>query len=89
MSSTPTLDLKIEFGGGTELLFGNKRSHRITIPTIAPATASNSKPERPADVSFLIQWLKDNLIKERSELFVDANGQGVCVRSFRVEEERY
>ena len=90
MSSTSTLDLRIEFGGGTELLFGNIRSHKIAIPATAPATASNSsKPERPADVTFLIQWLKDNLLKERSELFVDPNGQGVCVRSFPVEGERY
>ncbi len=89
MSSTSTLDLTIEFGGGTELLFGNVRSHKITIPATAPATANSSKPERPADVTFLIQWLKDNLLKERSELFVDPTGEGVCVRSFRVEEERY
>ena len=90
MSSTSTLDLKIEFGGGTELLFGNVRSHKITIPATAPATAiassSSSQPERPADVTFLIQWLKDNLLKERSELFVDPNGQGVCVCSFPVRE---
>ena len=89
MSSTPTLNLNIEFGGGVELLFGNIRSHKITIPALAPATASGSKPERPSDVTFLIQWLKDNLLKERSELFVDANGEGVCVWSFYTEEERY
>jgi len=89
MSSVSTLNLKIEFGGGVELLFGNKRSHKITIPATAPATASSSKPERSADVTFLIQWLKENLLKERSELFVDANGEGVCVRSFCVKEERY
>jgi ubiquitin related modifier 1 len=86
MSSSSTLNLKIEFGGGTELLFGNVRSHKITIPATAPPTApttpGSSKPERPADVTFLIQWLKDNLLKERSELFVDANGKGVCVRHF-------
>lgn len=89
MSSTSPLNLKIEFGGGTELLFGNKRSHKIEIPATAPATASSSKPERPADVTFLIQWLKDNLLKERSELFIDANGEGVCVQSFCMEEGRY
>jgi ubiquitin related modifier 1 len=89
MSSTSTLNLKIEFGGGLELLFGNVRSYKITIPVTAPATASGSKPERPADVTFLIQWLKDNLLKERSELFVDTNGEDVCVRSFCVQEERY
>ena len=89
MSSTETINLKIEFGGGLELLFGNVRSHKITLPATAPVTASGSKPERPADVTFLIQWLKDNLLKERSELFVDASGEGVCVRSFCMEEGRY
>jgi ubiquitin related modifier 1 len=89
MSSTLPLNLKIEFGGGLELLFGNVRSHKITIPALAPAIASSSKPERPADVTFLIQWLKDYLLKERGELFVDSNGEGVCVRSFCVEGERY
>ena len=82
MSSMSTLNLKIEFGGGIELLFGKIRSHKITIPVIAPATASGSKTERPADVTFLIQWLRDNLLKERSELFVDGNGEGVYVRYF-------
>ena len=65
-----------------ELLFGNVRSHKISIPKSAPATASGSKAERPADVTSLIQWLRDNLLKERSELFVDSNGEGVYVRLF-------
>ena len=72
-----------------ELIFGNVRSHKISIPMIAPATASGSKTERPADVTFLIQWLRSNLLKERSELFVDANGEGVYVRPFCAEERRY
>jgi len=82
MSSPSTLDLKIEFGGGVELLFGNVRSHKVTVPATAPATASSSKSERTADVTFLIQWLKDNLLKERSELFVDGTGEGVYVQAF-------
>jgi ubiquitin related modifier 1 len=63
------IDLKIQFGGGMELLFGNVRSHEVSVPSQAPA--AGPKPERPADVTFLIQWMKDNMLKEREELFVD------------------
>ena len=63
------INLKIEFGGGMELLFGNVRSHQVSVPSQAPAVGSG--PERPADLTFLIQWMKENMLKEREELFVD------------------
>ncbi|KAG8809424.1 hypothetical protein FRC17_003451 [Serendipita sp. 399] len=72
MSSEETINLKIQFGGGAELLFGNIRSHNVSVPSVASATPSGSKQsERPADITFLIQWMKDNMLKEREELFVD------------------
>ncbi|THH27219.1 hypothetical protein EUX98_g6969 [Antrodiella citrinella] len=57
------ISLKIEFGGGMELLFSNERSHNIKIP----ATVDG----KPANLSSLIFWLKDNLLKEREELFIE------------------
>ncbi|KAI0356944.1 ubiquitin-like modifier 1 [Trametes cingulata] len=71
-----TIFLKIEFGGGLELLFSNQRSHRVTIPALVPASSGETSneeeaPKKPADLSYLISWLKDNLLKERAELFVE------------------
>ena len=70
------LNLKIEFGGGLELLFSNQRSHRITIPAKVPASsnprdADKGLEEKPADVTYLMYWLRDNLLKEREELFIE------------------
>ncbi|TFY76237.1 hypothetical protein EWM64_g7772, partial [Hericium alpestre] len=85
-SKPSTINLKIEFGGGLELLFNNQRSHRIALPSVAPSTSfaspsSPPAPTRPADITFLISWLKNNLLMERAELFVDDDGVGVCVLS--------
>lgn len=67
--STPTIALKIEFGGGLELLFANKRSHNINIPTSVPT--DNKTDTKPADIAYLIHYLKDRLLKEREELFME------------------
>ncbi|KAI0325494.1 ubiquitin-related modifier 1 [Cubamyces sp. BRFM 1775] len=82
-----TISLKIEFGGGLELLFSNQRSHRVTIPALVPAASSSStsssstaqtaqdeagaEKKKPADLAYLIFWLRDNLLKEREELFIE------------------
>ncbi|KAG8896040.1 Ubiquitin- modifier 1, partial [Tulasnella sp. 403] len=64
-SSPSTISVKLEFGGGMELLFNNTRSHRVTLPSCVPEST------RPSDVTFLIRWLSENLLTERKELFVD------------------
>jgi len=85
MSST--VSLKIEFGGGLELLFSNQRTYRVVLPAQVPpespasgqpaASASHSEEAaanaggRPVDIAYLIFWLRDNLLKERAELFVE------------------
>ncbi|KAI0317808.1 ubiquitin-related modifier 1 [Amylostereum chailletii] len=73
--SSPILNIKIEFGGGLELLFDNKRSHRIALPAHPPPASSDSPVdaslEKASDINFLIHWLKDNLLKERVELFIE------------------
>ena len=86
-----TISLKIEFGGGLELLFSNQRSHRVEIPALVPSTAApapastsaapsssassisdeQGPPKKPADVTYLLYWLRDNLLKEREELFIE------------------
>lgn len=74
-----TLTLKIEFSGGLELLFSNKRSHRVEIPSIVPSDNSTTdilEPEKTntksADVTYLMYYLRDHLLKERVELFMEA-----------------
>jgi ubiquitin related modifier 1 len=62
------MKLRIEFGGGLELLFSNMRKHRIAIPLMVP---HGDKIGQPVDINFLIHWLKDNLLKERPELFIE------------------
>ncbi|GLB43602.1 putative acts as a sulfur carrier required for 2-thiolation of mcm(5)S(2)U at tRNA wobble positions of cytosolic tRNA(Lys), tRNA(Glu) and tRNA(Gln) [Lyophyllum shimeji] len=60
-----SLDIKVEFSGGLELLFSNQRQHSVTIPSIDPTTSE------PTRLQYLINYLRDNLLKERLELFVE------------------
>lgn len=57
------LSLKIEFGGGLELLFDNKKEYTVDMP--------RSTADKPTTLTHLILWLKDNLLKERPELFIE------------------
>ncbi len=81
-----TVTVRVEFGGGLELLFSNQKSHRLTIPARVPipesgptANSTDGKAEptpsttegRPADITYLMYWLRDNLLKEREELFIE------------------
>ena len=72
-----TLSLKIEFGGGLELLFSKQRSHRITVPAAVPANNSTNitnaitESTKPIDLTYLIYYLKDHMLKERVELFME------------------
>ncbi|KAI0795782.1 ubiquitin-related modifier 1 [Abortiporus biennis] len=63
-----SISLKIEFGGGLELLFSNQRSHKISIPS---EVTSKDGTTKPVDLSYLIFWLRDNLLKEREALFIE------------------
>ncbi|TRM66860.1 ubiquitin-like modifier 1 [Schizophyllum amplum] len=62
-----TVTVDVEFSGGLELLFGNVRRHKVTLPAVKGDDASAS----PADVESLIDYLAKNLLKERVELFVE------------------
>ncbi|XP_029816444.1 ubiquitin-related modifier 1 [Manacus vitellinus] len=60
------VSLQVEFGGGAELLFDGVKKHQVTLPC---------QPE-PWDIRNLLKWIKQNMLKERPELFM----QGESVR---------
>jgi ubiquitin related modifier 1 len=61
-----SLEVKVEFAGGAELLFNNVKKHTLQLPA----------QQNPWTLRDLIQWIKTNVLKERPELFV----QGDTVR---------
>ncbi|XP_031846793.1 ubiquitin-related modifier 1 [Nomia melanderi] len=56
--------VSIEFGGGAELLFDKKKNYEVNLPG------------NDWTIQRLLFWMKDNLLKERPELFL----QGDTVR---------
>lgn len=80
-----TIDLKVEFGGGLELLFGNQRTHALSLPAVVPSTVSVSVSgpsatptptptlTRSTDVTYLIHHLRTYVLKERPELFMEGD----------------
>lgn len=52
--------------GGMELLFNNERQHTLKIPAHSPAD-----PHQPAKLRDLIFYIRDNMMTEKKELFVD------------------
>ncbi|KAJ7093984.1 ubiquitin-like modifier 1 [Mycena belliarum] len=74
MSTGDTITLKVEFSGGLELLFSNQRSHKLSVPALVPKKYGDASSEtKPADITFLIHYLRDNLLKERVELFMESD----------------
>jgi hypothetical protein len=76
------ISLKVEFSGGLELLFSNQRSHRLAVPALVsvnnttailndPTQNALTGETKPADVTFLVHHLRDHLLKERVELFME------------------
>lgn len=79
--SVDTIPLQIEFGGGLELLFSNKKSFKVDVPSRVPLTFTDAKTTqdgtlstaeetKPANLTYLMYYLRDNLLKERPELFM-------------------
>ncbi|CCF52116.1 hypothetical protein NDA11_001656 [Ustilago hordei] len=64
--SRETVSVKVEFGGGTELLLAppHEKKHKITLPR-------NNASGHPTNVTALIEYIRKKLITEREELFVD------------------
>nr|XP_033817216.1 ubiquitin-related modifier 1 [Geotrypetes seraphini] len=61
-----SVSLQLEFSGGAELLFGGVKKHHVTLPFQSDA----------CDIRHLLVWIKQNLLQERPELFI----QGDSVR---------
>lgn len=59
-------NIVLEFSGGAELLFGHTKQHKVDLP---------HSPE-PWTIKSLLVWIKENLLQERPELFL----QGERVR---------
>ncbi|XP_020289514.1 ubiquitin-related modifier 1 isoform X2 [Pseudomyrmex gracilis] len=55
------LPVTIEFGGGAELLFNNKKRHEVNLPG------------EKWTLKQLLVWLRDNLLTERPELFMQGD----------------
>lgn len=67
------LHLQLEFSGGAELLFNKVKKHQIELP---------DKPNGGSwTLRDLIAWIKDHLLQERPELFVqeDSVRPGILV----------
>jgi ubiquitin related modifier 1 len=87
------ISLKIEFGGGLELLFSNQRIYTVTLPSRVPLNngtdidaserpnlMSSNTETKPVDITYLIHHMRDHLLKEREELFME--GTTVYVPTF-------
>lgn len=49
-----------------ELLFEDQRMHQVLLPSVMP----NGKP---MNISYLIHWIRDNLLKGNVDLFMEGN----------------
>ena len=59
-------NVTLEFSGGAELLFNKVKKHQVTLP----------ESPKPWTIGSLLFWIRDNLLSERPELFI----QGTTVR---------
>lgn len=63
-SHNSAIDIVVEFTGGLEMLFDNRRKHKISIP-------KNDPDGSPVNINFLVRYLSDKIMKDsRKELFV-------------------
>lgn len=56
-----SLHVQVEFSGGAELLFNKVKQHNLDLPVTE---------DQKWTLRSLIAWIRDNLLKERPELFV-------------------
>merc|ERR1711864_65531 len=55
------MKINLEFGGGAELLFDKKKRVEVELP---------EHPQGRWKIKGLLIWIRDNLLKERPELFL-------------------
>ena len=61
-----SMNVVLEFSGGAELLFSKVRQHKIVLPN----TTSENNQSQDWTVGQLLVWIKENLLRERPELFL-------------------
>eukprot|EP00252_Welwitschia_mirabilis_P017352 TRINITY_DN38447_c0_g1_i1.p1 TRINITY_DN38447_c0_g1~~TRINITY_DN38447_c0_g1_i1.p1 ORF type:complete len:100 (-),score=23.10 TRINITY_DN38447_c0_g1_i1:305-604(-) len=59
------MHLNLEFRGGLELLVNSVKNHKVNVP------AKNG--EEQITIGALLLWIRDNLLKERPEMFLKGN----------------
>merc|ERR1712202_24607 len=57
------MNVTLEFSGGAELLFDKKKKYEVNLPTQTDKWT----------LQLLLFWMRDNLLKERPELFLKDN----------------
>ncbi|EON63992.1 ubiquitin-like modifier 1 [Coniosporium apollinis CBS 100218] len=63
-SGTDGLQVTVEFTGGLEMLFSNRRKHQITLPV-------RDENDAAANIAYLVRYLCQNVMRDhRKELFV-------------------
>ncbi|KAH7883069.1 ubiquitin-like modifier 1 [Phlebopus sp. FC_14] len=70
-----TINVKVEFSGGLELLFNNQRVHNLSLPAVIVANkpTTPSLSTKPVDLTYLIHHLRDNVLTDRSQLFMEGD----------------
>ncbi|KAH7033123.1 ubiquitin-related modifier 1 [Microdochium trichocladiopsis] len=62
--ATPQINVVVEFSGGLEMLFSDKRHHELSLP-------SRTEDSSPITIAWLIQYLCQHTMDDpRRELFV-------------------
>lgn len=56
-----SLSVTLEFSGGAELLFDKVKKHNVSLP---------DSVEKTWTVRDFLPWIRDNLLRERPELFM-------------------
>ncbi|GJJ71090.1 ubiquitin related modifier 1 [Entomortierella parvispora] len=70
MTMSESLAIELQFSGGMELLFDNKK----TIHTKVPAHFRQGADSHAVTIRDLIGWMASHLLKERPELFIGPDG---------------
>ncbi|KAJ4167892.1 Ubiquitin- modifier 1 [Fusarium falciforme] len=64
MAEQSSLAITVEFSGGLEMLFSDKRHHSLSIPAV-------TQEGKPANIAYLIDHLCQNVMQDsRKDLFV-------------------
>ncbi|KAK2073732.1 hypothetical protein P8C59_007984 [Phyllachora maydis] len=62
-AGSETVPVTVEFFGGLEMLFSHEKRHALSIPAL-------DREGKPSSIAFLINYLCENFLTDRKELFV-------------------